>query len=107
MYRLLTHRFSFSPGGQTTLQSFNDLLSSYGYDKNITSTDYSTGSYAALGNYLGAQMIAFGLQDNSNEQNDYVNQFYSPINDPMIMQSGYYADNYESHRPKPLAAFGI
>ncbi|MEZ4802594.1 MAG: T9SS type A sorting domain-containing protein [Gelidibacter sp.] len=106
LYRLLTHRFATSPGGQTTLSYFEDLLTSYGYDKNFTSTDYSTGSYAALGNYLGAQMIAFGLQDNSNEQNGYANEFYTPSNEPMIMQSGYYTDTYDLADPnrwQPLA----
>jgi hypothetical protein len=106
VFRLLSHRFSLSPGGQMTLQSFNNLLASYGYDKNFTSTDYSTGSYAALGNYLGAQMIAFGMQDNSNEQNDYVNELYVPSNEPMIMESGFYADSYDLADPnrwQPLA----
>ncbi|MEZ4792848.1 MAG: T9SS type A sorting domain-containing protein [Gelidibacter sp.] len=106
MFRLLSHRFALSPGGQSTLNEFNDLLSSYGYDRNFTSTDYSTGSYAALGNYLGNQMIAFGLQDNSNEQNDYANIYYTPANEPMIMQSGFYTDTYDMADPnrwQPLA----
>ena len=106
VYRLLSHRFALSPGGQSTLQLFNDQLASYGYDKNFTSTDYSSGSYAALGNYLGAQMIAFGLQDNSNEQNNYANEYYIPANEPMIMQTGFYADSYDladANRWQPLA----
>ncbi len=106
MFRLLMHRFSLSPGGQGVLNSFRDLLASYGYDKNFTSTDYSTGSYAALGNYLGSQMIEFGLQDNSNEQNDYINQYYLPVNQAMIMQTGYYAETYDLADPnrwQPLA----
>lgn len=106
MYRLLSHRFALSPGGQATLQSFDDLLASFGYDKNFTSTDYGTGNYAALGNYLGAQMIAFGLQDNSNEQNAYANIFYTPSNEPMIMQTGFYAESYDMADPnrwQPLA----
>ncbi|MGJ8592983.1 MAG: T9SS type A sorting domain-containing protein [Aquaticitalea sp.] len=106
VYRLLSHRFALSPGGQGTLQTFNDLLASYGYDKNFTSTDYSRGNYAALGNYLGAKIIAFGQQDNSNEHSDYSNQYYFPINEPMIMESGYYADSYDLADPnrwQPLA----
>ena len=106
VYRLLSHRFASSPGGQTTLNSFDNLMASYGYDINEASTDYSTGSFAALGNYLGAQMIAFGLQDNSNEQNNYTNQYYIPVNQPLIMQSGYYQDSYNMTDPnswQPLA----
>jgi hypothetical protein len=106
MFRLLEHRFANSPGGNTTTQSFIDLMTSYGYDKNFTSTDYSTGDYRALGNYLASQMIAFGLQDNSNEQNGYVNQYYTPENEPMIMIPGMYSDTNDMLQPnkwQPLA----
>ncbi len=106
LFRLLSHRFANSPGAATTLESFVALMTSSNYDINYTSEDYSDGNYAALGNYLGAQMIAFGLQDNSNEQNDYANVYYTPINDPMIMQTGFYSDTYELNDPnrwQPLA----
>ena len=86
MFRLLNHRFQNSPGAATVLVDFETLFTSLGYDTTFTSTDYSTGSYAALGNYLAEQMIAFGLQDASNEVNDYANQFYTPTNDPLILE---------------------
>ena len=80
MYRLLNHRFASSPGSTASLASFTTLFESYGYDTSFTSTDYSTNSYAALGNYLAEEMIAFGLQDGSNEVNDYENLQYTPGN---------------------------
>ena len=86
MFRLLNHRFQNSPGATTVLADFETLFTSLGYDTTFTSTDYSTGSYAALGNYLAEQMIAFGLQDASNEVNDYANQLYTPTNDPLILE---------------------
>ena len=86
MFRLLYHRFQNSPGATTVLADFETLFTSLGYDTTFTSTDYSTGSYAALGNYLAEQMIAFGLQDASNEVNDYANQLYTPTNDPLILE---------------------
>ena len=61
MYRLLYHRFEFSPGAPTSLAYIDDLFQSYGYDATFESTDYSSGSYAALGNYLAQEIIAFGL----------------------------------------------
>ncbi|MCB0448137.1 MAG: T9SS type A sorting domain-containing protein [Gelidibacter sp.] len=106
MYRLLNHRFSNSPGGIITEQSFTDLFNSYGYDKNFTSTDYSTGDYRALGNYLASQMITFGLQDNSNEQFGYANSYYTPANEPMIMLTNHYSDTNDMADPnrwQPLA----
>ena len=79
------------------------LFQSYGYDDTFTSVDYSTGSYAALGNYLAQEIIAFGLQDNSNEVNDYDNLHYSPINEPLILE--LYEDNLldDPDRWQPLA----
>ena len=103
MFRLLNHRFASSPGGSTTLNSFETLFTGYGYDINFTSTDYSTGSYAALGNYMASEMIAFGGQDNSNESNDYDNQHYTTVNPPLVLD--LYEDNghINPDRWQPLA----
>ena len=86
MFRLLNHRFANSPNSVTTLTEIQDLFHNLGYDESITSIDYSSGSYAALGNYLAEQMIAFGLQDNSNEAFDYANIFYTITNEPLILE---------------------
>jgi hypothetical protein len=103
MYTLLSHRFASSPGSATSLPAFENLLNSYGYDHTFTSTDYSTGSYAALGNYLASQIIAFGNQDGANELNGYVNEYYTPVNEPIILD--LYEDNdlIDPNRWQPLA----
>ncbi|WP_298488042.1 T9SS type A sorting domain-containing protein [uncultured Maribacter sp.] len=105
MYRLLNHRFKNSPGEEESLASFENLFLSYGYDKNIQTTDYiSTNSYAALGNYIANQIIAFGLQDKSNEENDYENKFYQYSNRPLILEQ--YEDQNDLNFPdkwQPLA----
>ena len=103
MYRLISHRFAGSPGATDIMSSILTLFQSYGYDENLTSVDYSTGSYAALGNYLAQEIIAFGLTDGSNEQNDYGNLHYTPANDPLILD--LYEDNLltDPNRWQPLA----
>ena len=83
-FRLLNHRFKNSPGSVQSLGEFETLFRNLGYDENFISTDYTTQSYAALGNYLAEQLIAFGLQDGANEQNAYVNTYYYPINSTML-----------------------
>jgi len=103
MFTLLNHRFASSPGSATSLPSFKALFDSYGYDDSFTSIDYSTGSYAALGNYLASQIIAFGNQDGSNEQNSYENQYYSPVNDPIILDLYEDNDDINPNRWQPLA----
>lgn len=83
MARLLRHRFRLSPGSAETLSNCDSLLIALGYDPNFTSTSYSGGSLAGLGNYLAQGLIDYGLQDGSNEAEDYRNEYYVPINFPM------------------------
>lgn len=102
-YRLLSHRFQNSPNAGETLNALDVHFDSYGYDNDFDSIDFSTGSYAALGNYLASEIIAFGLQDGSHEQSGYNNLYYSPVNDPLILE--LYEDNtsIDPNRWQPLA----
>jgi hypothetical protein len=83
VYRLMLHRFSDSPRQSEIFDSINELMDELGYDRSNSSTNYTTGDGAALGNYIAQQLIAFGLQDGSNEALDYENQFYEPLNEPL------------------------
>ena len=83
-YRLLLHRFKNSPGSAKSLASFDSLMVDLGYDISITSTNYSTGSPAALGNYIAECMIIFGFLDGSNEQANYADVLgYTSVNPPV------------------------
>ncbi|MCB9185518.1 MAG: T9SS type A sorting domain-containing protein [Flavobacteriales bacterium] len=101
-YRLLSHRFVNSPNASLSQNMFDTLMSNLGYDINFTSTDYSGGSYAALGNYLAENLIAYGMQDISNEANNYANQFYQPINDPLVPMLAGNPDITDPNRWQPL-----
>lgn len=101
-YRLLRHRFQTSPGAATSLPSFATLMASRGYNINFTSTNYQSGSPAALGNYLAAQLIQFGLQDGSNEQNSYANQYYSPVNPSLVIDLPGNPDLADPNHWQPL-----
>ena len=80
MYRLMKHRFNNSPGAASINNYIDSLFSYLGYDPAIVSVQYASGPPAALGNFLAQEMIAFGFQDSSNEQNDYDNIYYTPVN---------------------------
>ncbi len=104
MYRLFRYRFAESPGVTFAFQRIDELMESLGFDPSFTSTDYSDGSYAALGNYLGAKLIEFGYQDGSNEKESYGNEYYQPVNDPLALDQ--YSDDYQLNDPnrwQPLA----
>jgi hypothetical protein len=83
-YRLQSQRFQDSPGTDASLASFDSLLNHLGYDPNVVSTDYTSGSAAALGNYIAQCIIDFGHQDGSNEQGGYENLHYEPFNPTLI-----------------------
>ncbi len=82
-YRLLRHRFINSPLASLLYEGYDFHMNALGYDVGFTSTDYSGGSAAALGNYIAQCVISYGLNDNANEINDYANTFYEPINTPL------------------------
>ena len=84
-HRLLTHCYQTSPGSAAALARFDSLLVALGYNLSFTSTDYSTGSPAALGNYIGQSIIDCGLQDGSNESGAFAYQHYAPFNPPLIV----------------------
>lgn len=85
-YRLLLHRFQNSPGIGFTSGLMNNLMQLKGYDILNTSTDFVTGGPAEFGNWVAEQVIAYGLQDGSNEANNYANIFYEPKNPPIEME---------------------
>ena len=103
LFRLLTHRFAASPGSFATLRNIEELFLSFGYDPMLTTVDYSTGSYAALGNYLGYEMIAFGSQDGANEDFEYGNQLYSPTNPALVLAEYQDITDIDPNHWQPLS----
>lgn len=80
VYRLINYRFANSPGVERIRLEANSYMLTLGHDPANRSTDYSTGSPAALGNYIAERVIAFGQQDGSNEADQYANLYYAPTN---------------------------
>ncbi|MCF8278089.1 MAG: T9SS type A sorting domain-containing protein [Flavobacteriales bacterium] len=101
-YRLLSHRFINSPNPTENQMRFDTLMANLGYDINFTSTDYSNGSYAALGNHLAANLIAYGFQDGSNETGGYANQHYVPLNPTLVPIVPGNPDIIDANRWQPL-----
>ena len=79
-YRLIRHRFLDSPGARNIALDAEALMGFFDYDIEDTSTDYSDGSAAALGNFIAQCYINLGLVDGSNEENFYTNRHYEPVN---------------------------
>ncbi|WP_240615555.1 vanadium-dependent haloperoxidase [Alteromonas facilis] len=86
-YRLIKHRFKYSPGVGFIYAHIDALMQELGYDASDESLDYSAGNAAALGNAIADCYISFGLQDGANEAGFYENQYYQPINPPLVLDS--------------------
>ncbi|MCA6074816.1 DUF6851 domain-containing protein [Fulvivirga sedimenti] len=102
VYRLILHRFEFSPGSIKIRNEAFSLMMDLGYDPNVTGTDYRSGDPAQVGNYIASQYIAFGLTDGSNEQLDYINQYYSPVNPPLVPTRSGNPQIIDPNRWQPL-----
>ena len=100
-FRILTYRFANSPGQPLTQIVFNELMEELGYDRFFTDTDYTGGNPAALGNYIAQVVIDYGQLDRSNEQDDYANLFYEPVNGPLNPREGT-IDMNDPNRWQPL-----
>ncbi|MFT7033193.1 MAG: hypothetical protein ACJA2S_001696 [Cyclobacteriaceae bacterium] len=102
-YRLIKHRFEFSPDYEETFQLADALMADLGHDPTMESEQYSEGSPAALGNYLADQIIKFGFQDGSNEIFDYDNLYYLPQNPSMVVSVPGSQDIIDPNRWQPLS----
>lgn len=81
-YRILLERFDEAPGWDIIEPALNARMIALGYDPGITTT---TGpSPAAVGNRIAASVLAFGAADGSNEASGFENQYYEPVNEPLI-----------------------
>jgi hypothetical protein len=101
-YRMLINRYQYSPNWLNTLTMANFVILGLGYSTAITSTDYSDGDPAKLGNYIAAQYIAYGNQDGSNQLLNYSNQYYVPVNAPMLPVFPGNPNNTYINRWQPL-----
>ena len=104
-YRVLVHRFRHAPENEraATRARFDDLMLRLGHDPSFTSTDFSSGSPAALGNYVGERIIAFGRRDGANEEEDYASRLYRPVNPGLDPARPGNPDMVDPNRWQPLA----
>ena len=100
-YRLITWRFAYSPGAAGTISRAKSLMAEFGYPADFMGTKGT--SPAAVGNRIAATYIQLGLHDGANEQNDYVNRFYLPVNEPLVPDLPGNPDITDPNRWQPLA----
>lgn len=79
-HRIIYLRFRQYGSKTRTIHQIDSLLNRLGHDEKFLSTDYKTGSPAALGHYIAHSIFDYGLQDGSNEDQFYEPYNYEPVN---------------------------
>jgi hypothetical protein len=105
-YRVLVQRYALSPNAGTSLNRFNALMLSLGYDKNYTSTNYTNNDPADLGNYIAQKVIEMGLADGARQAQNYQYLDYLPVNTPLSMTASSNTTMTDPNRWQPLNITG-
>ena len=83
-YRLLRHRYALSASAVATRQHIDDRMAALGLD--VDYDDASADTPAALGNRVAAAVIAANLADGANEDINYADPTYAPVNEPLVVK---------------------
>lgn len=84
-----------------SLAAFDAKMLALGYDRSNTGTQGDTP--AALGNRVAAAVLQAGAIDGANEENDYANRFYEPVNLELLPAFPGNPDIADPNRWQPLA----
>ena len=82
-YRILYSHYSEYGSKGRTIDPMIDLFESLGGDINYHDTDYMNGKPESLGNYIAAQIIEYGFNDGSREDDRFENYHYFKVNEDM------------------------
>ncbi len=83
-YRVLTHRYAKEVGGPVSLACFDAFMNKLGYDPREIIAEGDTPS--AIGNRIGAAIIAAGADDGANEAANYADTTgWKSTNPPLVV----------------------
>ncbi|MEW6225980.1 MAG: vanadium-dependent haloperoxidase [Chloroflexota bacterium] len=101
-YRVLSARFIKAVGGDVSLSQFADLMDALCYPVTVTTTEGD--SPAAIGNRIAAAVLAYGMEDGSNQANGYAAPDYQPVNEPLVVaEPGITMEDPNRWQPLQLA----
>ncbi len=101
-FRMIEARFVNAPKYVFIMAEIRKIMLRMGYDFSFLDTDYTTGKPAALGNAVAKCILAYGLDDGSNEANNYATRTYKPVNGPLYFDSLIPIQMEDPNRWQPL-----
>ncbi|MHC5115057.1 MAG: vanadium-dependent haloperoxidase [Planctomycetota bacterium] len=106
-YRVLRSRFLTSPGAAVTIPALDAKMDQLTNDLSFVN-DRTFGSIvgdsaAAIGNRIAVNIITGYQNDGANQAGDYANQYYLPVNDPLLPDFPGNPDITDTNRWQPLA----
>lgn len=106
MYRFLKARYSPSlvpPANYLTINGYiESKMAELGYNTAITSTDYSDGDPAKLGNYIASKVNQFATSDGANQLGNYANTYYQTANGNLFPALSGNPLQFDGNRWQPL-----
>lgn len=102
-YRFIMGKYEFYSSKVRNSDVFIALFDSLGFNFRFTSTDYSKGSPAALGNYIATQLVQFAIEENVGDEDGYEAEMYNPINVPLRPELTGNPSLTHKNRWQPLA----
>ena len=100
--RLIRHRFRHSPNVRKTWRNVDSQMSALGYETGIDFSAASDRSPESLGHCIGDFYVTRGLEDGSNEADDYGSTAYEPFNPTLEMMFAGNPDLVDFNRWQPL-----
>jgi len=82
-FDVLSARFIKAVGGADSISEFDDVMDTLCYP--ISNTTVDGNSPAAVGNRIAKTVLAYGLNDGSNQANGYASPDYKPVNAALVV----------------------
>lgn len=79
----LKERFKNSPFFMSSFELIDSLMLNMNLDYNYFDDNYNDSELSSLGNYISNLYLRYGLNDNSNEDNNFENLHYKSVNPPL------------------------
>ena len=103
----IKERFKDSPSFAKTYRLVDSMMITLDLNYSDFNKNYYDGNLSSLGNYISNLYLEYGRSDNSNEETNYSNRYYSPVNEPLNLSYSGNNNISDPNRWQPLKIDGF